>query len=719
MSFLNPTLLAFTAAVAVPILIHLLNRRRFQRVSWAAMRFVRASLERNRRRLQLEDLLLLALRCLIVGLLALALARPAFRSATAFFGGSRIAAVLILDHSASLNATDGTRSRLDLVRLAAEAAVDALPPGSPVAVLWAGNRVTAAVADPAHDLNLVRKALRDTPRSDLATDHAASIAAALEILRGQTALRKEVILVTDRQALGWRRLPEIQSLFETAARDTRLRVLLVGEPLEDNLAVTSLSRPPGFASAREPLRFHAEIANLGTTPARQVRVTFHVDAGPAVDEAVLDLLAPGESRRATFFARFRDDGFHTVSARLAPDRLAADDERSLVVQVVSEVRVLVVDGDPAANSAFFVRHALQPVPSEAAARYFLQPRVVTTAQLSATRLDDFGAVVLTDPPPLLPPVVDQLARYVAEGGALILFPGPQARPEFYRNELLNRTGLLPADLREIRGDPDNPAEAFRLQASGYQHPLFELWNEAGAGSLASARFRAAWNLEPAPPRTNTLGGLESSEVMVRYADGQPAAVERSFGRGRVLLFSSTAGTAWNDLAVNPAFVPVLHRAVGTLTDAQEARYNVRAGDRVTLQLPSELAGRDVTIVGAVKPETRITRTLRATPGGAALEFEDTPRAGVFSVELPGSATPLAKFAVRVDPAESDLVELAADRRAELDALAQTVDWSPDLELGAAFERDRVGLEVWLPLTLAVLLLGLTETWLAQRFSRPK
>lgn len=719
MSFLNPALLIFAAAVAVPILIHLFNRRRFERVTWAAMRFVQASLEKNRRRMQFEDLLLLLLRCLVVALLALALARPAVRSASARFGGARVSAVLVLDRSASMRATDGARTRFELARQAAEAAVDAFPPGSSVGVVLAGDRVVTPLPEPSPDLNQVRRVLREATPSELATDHGAALAAAMEMLRGRTALRKEIVLITDRQAVGWRRLPEIEGWLEESGRDTRLRVVFVGEPLEDNVAVTSLTRSPGFASAKDPMRFLVEVTNHGALPVRQVRVTLHLDGGPAVDESVLDVLAAGESRRVPFFARFRDEGFHSVTARVPADRLPADDERTMVVPVVGEVKVLVVDGDPGSNSGFFLRHALQPVPAEQVSEYFLQPQVVVPAQLAVMRFAEYGAVILADPPVLASPVVDQLAAYVREGGALLVFPGPKADAEYYRREWVERAGLLPAGLGQVRGREDAEEGALRWQASGYRHPVFALWNEAGVGSLATPRFRAAWELLPAPARTNAAGGLETSEPMVLYTDGTPAAFERVVGRGRVMMFSSTAGTAWNDLAVRPVFVPLLHRSVAALTDAKERRFNLRVGSEARFQLPGELAGREVVVEGPGRPEGRWKETLRAAGGASVFAFEHTERAGLYRVSTTGGGASLVQFASQPDPMESMPADLGEERLGELGRWAQVLDWRSDLDLRAAFDRERMGLEFWFPLALAVLVLAGLESWLAQRFSRPK
>src|SRR5881394_2959969 len=158
MGFLNPLLLFGLAAVSVPIIIHLLNRRKFQKVVWAAMRFIQASVEKNQKRMRLEDMILLALRCLLLALLALALSRPAILSnASDVFGQSKVTAVIILDNSRSMGMSDGTTTRLEKARRAAEQTLDSMPPGSAAAVFLASDHVQVAIPEPTYDLNLARK----------------------------------------------------------------------------------------------------------------------------------------------------------------------------------------------------------------------------------------------------------------------------------------------------------------------------------------------------------------------------------------------------------------------------------------------------------------------------------------------------------------------------------------------------------------------------------
>lgn len=132
-----------------------------------------------------------------------------------------------------------------------------------------------------------------------------------------------------------------------------------------------------------------------------------------------------------------------------------------------------------------------------------------------------------------------------------------------------------------------------------------------------------------------------------------------------------------------------------------------------------MEGRDVSITPPGAGERRLMRTLRAVPGASLLDWDDTDRAGVYRASMPGAAGSLAMFAAQPDPTESDLTELAGERRGELERVAQVIDWDPGMDLRAAFDRERVGVELWLSLAVAVFLLGVAEVWLAQHFSRPK
>src|SRR6185503_13822427 len=188
---LNPLLVWIGAgAVSVRIIIHLLNKRKFERVVWAAMRFLRVSVEQNQRRIRIEDMLLLALRCLLLLLLGLALARPTIRSigSGGWLGQAKVTAVVLLDNSYSMTAAEGAKSRFENAKEAAVKAIDSLPAGSSVSVLLASDAVpTGPIPEPTFDLELARRVVKDAKVSDRATNLFPSIKTAADTLKARRA----------------------------------------------------------------------------------------------------------------------------------------------------------------------------------------------------------------------------------------------------------------------------------------------------------------------------------------------------------------------------------------------------------------------------------------------------------------------------------------------------------------------------------------------------
>ncbi len=734
MSFLNPIMLAGIAAVAVPIIIHLLNRRKFQKVVWAAMRFIQTSVEQNQRRMRLEDMILLALRCLLLALLALALARPAILSkAGDVFGQSKVTGVIILDNSYSMGVSDGTSTRFDKARNAAEQALDSMPAGSATAVLFASDIVHGAIAEPTFDLNLARKVIREAPLTDRATDVFPSLEKAVDTLQGRLAIRKEIYLVTDGQASGWRHFAEIQRALEKSKAEIKTHIILVNEHEERNLGVSELRLASGLSPVGQPLRFEVQVTNYGKEEARDVRVSLGIDGEPPGDEFTISSIPPGASKSLSLFAKFRTEGFHAVTARIPGDRLPADDQRSLVVRAIKEARVLLVDGEPGSeprdSETYFLKQALAPVAPDAAAGYFIKTTTLTPPELPQARLDEFDAIILANVPDFSEATLQAFQGYLRRGGGLMIFPGGLVNASFYNEQLFKRLNFLPAELGPPRGQADQDEKFFHFQDKDYQHPIVEIWNDPASGTLASARFYRAFSLQPAPAAAAPGAGRKAKEerpreagdpsVILKYADGVPAVMERTWGLGRVVLFSSTADTAWNDLPVRPSFVPLIHRALGSIVQRQDEDLNIRVGEKFKRRVGTEFLDKDAIFFkpgqAAARSDLRRVEMVNSWP---MLQYDQTDLAGVYEVNV--ADPPLAlKFAAHANPAESSLDELSPAQIGTLRNAANVIAWTPDLSLRGVVERDRSGLEFWLPIVLVVLLLAVVETFLGQLFSQPK
>jgi len=719
-AFLNPLLLFGIIGIASPIIIHLLAKKKIQRVVWAAMRFLKNVIDKNQRRMTLEDLILLLMRCALLAFLALALARPSFKKGGfAGLGGSNEAAIVLLDNSGSMAQTDGVTSKFDKAKKTAEEVVDALPSGSAVAVWLVSDLVKNVIPEPTRDRALARKIIREARRSDRGTEMQPAVRQAVEVLQRQPATVKQLFVVTDGQAAGWKQLGETKALLDAAKKDLGTWLILVGEAEQHNLAVTDLRMASPLAPVNEPIRFEVEVTNTGVTEARSVQVGLGVDADPPGDETGIDIIPPGESKKISLFVPFREAGYHSVTARLPGDRDPADDQRSLAVRVIDAIDVLLVDGDPGLepreSEVFYLRNALTPVPPEQQEKYYIKTKTISPAELAATKLSDYEAVVLANVADLPETVVAGLEKYLHAGGGLMVFPGSKISPSFYNAKLFTERGILPAAFGEAHGNPEQQDQFFHLQGKGYDHPIVSIWRDPAAGSLATAHFQRAFTLQPAkgaPPRPEA----GPPALVLSYSDGQLAVMERMWGYGRVIQFSSTADTAWNDLCIHPVFVPLMHRLLGALVTRQDDHLNVRVGARLSAVMSVDLIGRDLRIQPPGDKAPASLRRVTLKDGLPLLEFDDTEVAGVYEARQGDDAIPLRRFAVQSDPAESRLEELSATDLKTFDGVAQVIRWSPETSLRGRLETERTGSEFWLPLVLLGLAVAVAETVLGNRWS---
>ena len=300
----------------------------------------------------------------------------------------------------------------------------------------------------------------------------------------------------------------------------------------------------------------------------------------------------------------------------------------------------------------------------------------------------------------------------------MIFPGGRTNAAFYNEKLLRDWSLLPAAFGDIRGSTDEPTRPMSLQARDYAHPMVSLWNDPAAGSLATAQFFRAFKLVPGQADSKRQAG--PCVVVLRYEDGAPAVVERTYGAGRVLQFSSTADSAWNDFCVRPLFLPLIHRALGTLIGRHDEPLNVAAGQTFTREMPVEFAERSARVTRPGESlDQSIPVPIRLRDGTATLSFADTDRAGRYEIHIGDDATPALRFATHSEPAESKLDPLTPAEVKALQSVAQVTRSSTDSGLRQSLLEQRSGVEFWLPLVWLALGVAVTETVLGNRWSRSK
>lgn len=725
MNFLNAILLGGAAAIAVPILLELLNRQRIKKVRWAAMRFLRASIEKNRRRLRLEDLLLLLVRCLLLILLAIALARPFLTGGgESKSAGRAVTAVLAIDNSYGMQTSDGAETRLEQARKMAEEVLDSLPAGSSAALYLIGENAEPVIPLPTGDLSLVRRGVRDFSPSDQASSPLETpLRQIIERLGSEEDVTGEIYVITDGQDLALRRPDRIAALADEAEERFPVSLLLLDATREENLGISRFVPDAELMIADQTARFFVEVTNYGRTAVDNVNVALALNEDPASAGSVIPRLEPNTSESVAIDIRLPEEGGHLVTASIPDDRLPADNHRSLAIQVRRQIHVLLVEGrersEASDPSLLFLRQALQPVPKSRRESFFIQVAGVSPGELGPADFERGDIVVLSEPPFLDAATTEAMADFVADGGSLIVFPGPAAATEFLNTTLYREIGLLPAAVTIPEEDAEQPLV---IDDQDLNHAATSIFSGGQAGTLASAFFSRSADLSTDAEIEAERGSRPGPvSPVASFGDGTPAILERNFGRGRVLLFASTADNAWNDLPLRAVYVPFVHRLVGYLVARQADALNLNVGQAQTLAFPPEALDRSATLelVGREDVSYRDVRPVELFGDRILLRTPPLNLAGGYLASVQGEPPVERRFAVQQNPIESSQNYLEAADYAALEASVRLIRDTETDPIEARIRTLRSGAELSRGFLIAVLLLLLAESVLAHRFSRSR
>ncbi|MEM1059181.1 MAG: BatA domain-containing protein [Verrucomicrobiota bacterium] len=722
MGFLSPLMLGALAVVAVPIAIHLINKFRVRQTKWAAMRFLQEGVKSSRRKVLLQDLILLILRCLAVLLLVLAFTRPVLREeikATDYVDAGPLTAVVLLDNSASMGQSDGVKTRLAMGRESIEESIGKLEGGSKMAFYLVSDRPNAMVAQPTPDLARVRRSLEMAETTDRSTDLLRAVSTAYQVLRTSPDDRREIHLYTDSQLPAWDGFDAILRLRQENP-GIALKTLVQGARGEDNLAIVNLEQEGGVPAAGQPTRFRVDVANFGEQPVSNIRVTLAANGDPPSGEALIERIGPGSTQGVTLFVRLDEPGFHTIEAAIPPDRLPVDNQRTTAVQVVDQLKVLLVEGKGTGpvidRDGYYLANALVPVSSDRASQYFLDLAAIPFGQLSGFNLEDYGVVFLANPSAPTPALADQLKGYVEGGGGLVLFPGENTDLAAWRTSPMAQ--WLPAIWTQ------DVKERAQLQGQDYVHPITSVWGTEDGGSLGKVELNRHYQLLPRQvPPEETEGEGEAAprfskpQVVLELANGEPAVVEGQVGAGHVAVFNTTATPDWTNLPLHPGFVPLMQRTLGYLEGGRRAQLVLSPGAAFEMEVPMDLLGRDFTITRPGSDERRPAGRVDLEDGRAVVRYRDTAQAGAYHIYFDQDTRPTAAFAVQIDPAESDLRQLPG---ADIERLKEAAPLAEAAERpGFTAPQMKVSYEFWLPLIWAAALVVLAEMILAHYMSRPQ
>lgn len=723
MTFLSPLLIWGVLLGAIPIIIHLLNRRRFRRVDWAPMKYLKLTVQRNRRRIQLEELLLLLLRIALPVLLFFLLARPVLNPTgmESWLGrGGRSSEVLVVDDSLSMGYASPEGTAFQKASQVASALLASIPAQDRCTLTTTSAPNAPAVQD-------VEAGRREELAAAVAglvptATHAAwpAVFAGLDdVLKSCTYPSRRLTIVTDLRRSGWE-----ASVGEFARRWAEdgvvVRIVDVGADETANTSLQSLLPLDRTILAGAPSAWEAVVRNDSPRAIVGAKAVLRVDDRPT--EITLPEIGPNATVRVPLSVSFPGAGPHDFSLQLPDDELPDDGRRWAAVPVKDSLLIRLVDGEPSTEPfGSEVDYLAAPLSIGVGSAEAWRIEVVSDQDFLSPRLETPDVLVMANVAAPTPDQAERLGRLVREGMGLMIFAGERVDIGLY-NDLLFRPDarLLPFPFKATSDQPFRGLVVEPVRPSPLERLL-----DLRASAFERVPVRWIATVDEAAGSTGGEKGDEAARVLARWndPDRSPAVAERVVGDGRVLLWTTTADRAGNDWPVEPSFVMAIREAAKGAARATTTANTVAAGEpiRRVVRSSHEITNAQLTPPGGAEP-VALPAVPEAEPSAdgpsVGIEIADTRRAGVY--RLSWDEGPLGAredvFAANPDPRESLMERIESG---EVRRLMEPLNVEVVAARGGLDSFAPTGREIWRDLAAALLLLLVAEAAFAAWVGRSR
>lgn len=762
MIFINSLLALGALAFTVPLAIHLLFRNRFETLDWGAMRFLEAVVRVNRRRMQLRNLLLLLLRCLIPILLAFCLARPVLTGWQTLPGDQPLSMLLALDTSYSLDAkleptSDGESAagpsntrRINRLVDTAKDIIQSLPRGSDVTVITSATAGRDEATDAFRgDAQAVLESLDKLQVSGRPLSIEALLSESLRKAGSAATERRQIVMLTDDAAsdLSQSQLDSLASIGERRAAIKPEPALAWIDAWPTSASLTSSQLDNRRVVKLEPAQ-SASVPGQPVVWTVELRDDSRDDAGASSTLAVessVDVSIDGlviETRPVSFRdgiatltveTTFETAGRHVVEVALASDdNFAADNRLRADYLVLPPIDVWLVDGNvsdkPLQSDTDFLAIALSPfsLAGDKAVDLFRTTKI-GVRELASQKDETPKIVVLADVGAISTDNAKWLSDFVEkQGGTLIVFAGPATEDTVWDKQLVSPEGtpLLPMSWGEVKSW-DAASTGAKIDENQMTYPPLASFSREAKGTLATVGVMSYRMMKPRTATASSQDGKpaeddataetqkqsQDANVIMRLENGDPLMVVCEAGKGRVMQVATTANDRWTSLPRRLAFVPLMQRLLMHLAIGENRIATPAAGEPIVVDLAT-IASESAEPWTATTPDGR---AVNVTPRDGILRLGETDLAGIYRFESNDSQV----FHAAVNVPEADLKRTPSDpavRDTAAKSIGATRYSSPE-----AFREDdstqRFGRGIWRYVLLALLAAMIIEPVLQQRGGR--
>ena len=689
--FTNLALLGALAALAIPILIHLLIKHKRQRLRFSTNQFFVKQDEQANKRRKLRNYLLLAVRALLVTLLVLAFARPFTRTTPPATSQTKRIGIFVLDRSVSMQAAARGETAWNRALNMARTALREFKAEDQAAIVTCSARAeTFSGLKPAAAIVRLLDGLTPEFTSGDLSDGLRTALALASTRDASTAAT--IYIVSDLQKNSSQNLQTV-----AVPADVEVKLLNGGELFASNAAIADLL-------LEGQVKPHAQISlrSFSDEDHPDLRLALAVD-GKEVVTASIALKAGLATNLIVELPAFKP-GWHSAEARLVTkDALNADDTRYHAFFVAEPLRVLCVETKSSARiheqDSFFVASALQP-DAEPGTRVPALFTVETTEPSALARKltgsSNYAAVVLPALRQIPENTGETLSAYVQNGGGLLLFVGDGLSANRYN---ANFRDVLPVKLDSVESGAN---AGWHIDTLEKNSPMFAAFRGPAATHLRIPEFTQRFRVSPMAPGA-------AASTLATFDDALPLIASRTVGAGRVVLVNTSADASWSDWPKRKSYVPWLHGTVNYVAgrssmEAMQPSRLFTTGEDIETALGQHWKGGSLVIQRGGAKDESIT-----TDKEGRFHHFSTP--GAYVVR-DSNGVELQRWAVNLPSGESDLAALSPQEFQK--QLVRTGRTQPESLQASLFGSAKGEREWWRLLLLASLCLLFAEVFLANR-----
>lgn len=679
MIFLNPSILLGLLAASIPLIIHLLNFRKLNKVEFSSLNFLKELQKSKIRKIKIKQWLLLFLRILLIILLVLAFARPTLEG-TNIIGASsaKSSSVFVLDNSPSMSYVADQGSYFNQSKKIIKEIINNIDDGNDFYFITTSDSIknTKNKTNALNILDDLQITQLTKPLSKVINN------AKTELLNSQN-INKEIFIFSDFQKSTFLK-SEKRSFNSSIDENIKSFSFDMSEDDPINTSVSNLKLNNSIIEINKPLSFSVNVSNFSNTQSNDQTVSLFLNDRRVAQQTIA--LGPFQTKNIDFETTINSTGLIEAKAEIEDDNILQDNLCYLNFEVLEKINILLIYNE--VNDINFLESAINTAVNSG--QFELTEKPIST--LSYIDLNNYNMVFIVTSGNI---EFQNIKKYLSTGGNIVIFPN--SNPDLAKMNELYKEINLPVIQKIISVDNKN-ANFAEFESIDFSHPLFQNLFSEKKQQIESPNIYKYLKLE----------STQNVKNIIKLNDKSIFLGETNFNKGRIIFFNTAPNLEGGNFPLKSIFAPLITRTVLYLTKNQNEN-NISVGENIKLPVTDF----NFPILEIIAPNKKEKINLQNNDS-ELLNFYETENAGSYKFY---NNKDLVDFAsVNLNPIESDL------RKMDLDSLKGFYENLFDQNYTLINKNEkyidkirtaRYGTELWKLFLLLAFLTALIEMFVAR------